>query len=261
MRRGLWSLVSSLACLVLFTSSPAESQGQGVTIYEGARLIIGDGTAPIENSAFVVQNNQFTQVGTPRRSAGARRCRARRSHRQDRDADAGRSARPLRLSESAQRHDVEGQLHPRQSDRPSAAPRLFRRRRRRRRRRSGRPLRHERRTHRLGRRAAETARRSRAEHAAVQDRRSRHGVSGRGRARPSLANGRVLLGLDARTKPAPPFATTRASGPSSSRSGSTTAKVRRRRSRRRSTARSWTKRTATTFRSRSTTSSSPTPRR
>jgi len=63
MRRALWSLVSSLVCLVLFTSSPAESQGQGVTLYEGARLIIGDGTAPIENSAFVVQNNQFTQVG------------------------------------------------------------------------------------------------------------------------------------------------------------------------------------------------------
>ena len=34
-----------------------------VTVFEGARLITGDGGAPIENAAFVVANNQFTQVG------------------------------------------------------------------------------------------------------------------------------------------------------------------------------------------------------
>ena len=48
----------------------------GVTVYEGARLITGDGSAPIENSAFIVQNDLFTRVG--RRGemqvpAGARR--------------------------------------------------------------------------------------------------------------------------------------------------------------------------------------------
>ena len=61
MRRGL---LSSLACLALglVASSPAESQAPGTTIYEGARLITGDGST-IENSAFVVQGNQFTQVG------------------------------------------------------------------------------------------------------------------------------------------------------------------------------------------------------
>ena len=32
-------------------------------VYKGARLITGDGRAPIENSAFVVQNDRFTQVG------------------------------------------------------------------------------------------------------------------------------------------------------------------------------------------------------
>ena len=32
-------------------------------VYEGARLITGDGRAPIENSAFVVVNGRFTQVG------------------------------------------------------------------------------------------------------------------------------------------------------------------------------------------------------
>ncbi len=38
--------------------------GQGrATVYEGARLITGDGSAPIENSAFVIENSLFTQVG------------------------------------------------------------------------------------------------------------------------------------------------------------------------------------------------------
>ena len=38
-------------------------QATGVTVFEGARLIVGDGSAPIENAAFVVQNNRFAQVG------------------------------------------------------------------------------------------------------------------------------------------------------------------------------------------------------
>jgi imidazolonepropionase-like amidohydrolase len=33
------------------------------TVFEGARLITGDGSAPVENSAFVVTGNMFTQVG------------------------------------------------------------------------------------------------------------------------------------------------------------------------------------------------------
>ena len=33
------------------------------TVYEGARLISGDGSAPIEDSAFVVQNGRITAVG------------------------------------------------------------------------------------------------------------------------------------------------------------------------------------------------------
>src|SRR5713226_6103247 len=55
------------ACLFLATcSSRVESQSPGtagVTVFEGARLITGDGSAPVENSAFIVENNQFTQVG------------------------------------------------------------------------------------------------------------------------------------------------------------------------------------------------------
>lgn len=57
---GVASLFLAVAC-----SSRVESQATatGVTVFEGARVITGDGSAPIENAAFIVENNQFTQVG------------------------------------------------------------------------------------------------------------------------------------------------------------------------------------------------------
>jgi imidazolonepropionase-like amidohydrolase len=38
-------------------------QPSAVTVFEGARLIIGDGSAPIADSAFIVENGRFTAVG------------------------------------------------------------------------------------------------------------------------------------------------------------------------------------------------------
>jgi len=35
-----------------------------VILFEGARLIVGDGRGPIENSAFLVENDRFSRVGT-----------------------------------------------------------------------------------------------------------------------------------------------------------------------------------------------------
>src|SRR6202030_276346 len=35
----------------------------GTVLYEGARLVIGDASAPIESGAFVVQNGRITAVG------------------------------------------------------------------------------------------------------------------------------------------------------------------------------------------------------
>ena len=58
-----------LAASLVFTSACSgqverqSPQSTGVTLFEGARLITGDGSAPIENSAFIVDNNQFTAVG------------------------------------------------------------------------------------------------------------------------------------------------------------------------------------------------------
>jgi imidazolonepropionase-like amidohydrolase len=46
-----------------FTPIAGQAPATGVTVFEGARLIVGDGRAPIEGSAFVVANNQLADVG------------------------------------------------------------------------------------------------------------------------------------------------------------------------------------------------------
>lgn len=59
-----------IAGWLLFTaacSTPVPSQlpaaSGTVTLFEGARLITGTGEAPIENSAFIVENGRFSRVG------------------------------------------------------------------------------------------------------------------------------------------------------------------------------------------------------
>ena len=49
----------ALICFAWIAATPASAQ----TVFEGARLITGEGTAPIENSAFVIQGNRITAVG------------------------------------------------------------------------------------------------------------------------------------------------------------------------------------------------------
>ena len=58
MRVVLYFLPLAAILLAGFAQTPGPT-----TIYEGARLITGDGGAPIENSAFVVENGLFTRVG------------------------------------------------------------------------------------------------------------------------------------------------------------------------------------------------------
>lgn len=76
--RGIKALAASaLVAMAGAATVWAQTQtGSGAVVYEGARLIIGDASAPIENGAFVVENGRFTAVG-PRGSvavpAGARR--------------------------------------------------------------------------------------------------------------------------------------------------------------------------------------------
>ncbi len=62
-RASLCLLVASFALMVA-AIAPAASQIAGVvTVFEGARLIVGDGSAPIENSAFIVDNGAIAAVG------------------------------------------------------------------------------------------------------------------------------------------------------------------------------------------------------
>jgi hypothetical protein len=54
--------VSAAAC----TSAASQQPGQDArtaTLFEGARVIVGDGTTTIENAAFVVQGNRITSIG------------------------------------------------------------------------------------------------------------------------------------------------------------------------------------------------------
>ena len=50
--------IGSVAPVVVEAQQPA-----AVTIFEGARLITGDGSAVIDNSAFIVENGRFNAVG------------------------------------------------------------------------------------------------------------------------------------------------------------------------------------------------------
>ena len=57
----------SIALLLPTACSPPETvetpPAADVTVFEGARLILGDGSAPIEDAAFIVQDGRFTEVG------------------------------------------------------------------------------------------------------------------------------------------------------------------------------------------------------
>src|SRR5438105_3466495 len=54
-------VLATLAALAM-AASPAAAQQQA-TLYEGARLITGDGSPAVDNSAFLVQNGAFTRIG------------------------------------------------------------------------------------------------------------------------------------------------------------------------------------------------------
>src|SRR5262245_40383615 len=66
-KKTLYYVFASV-CFVLLVAWSARIASQtrgnpGVTVFEGARLITGDGSPAIENSAFIVTNNVFTGVG------------------------------------------------------------------------------------------------------------------------------------------------------------------------------------------------------
>lgn len=60
-RLSAWLALAGAFIVVATLVQPTHAQ-TSATVYEGARLITGDG-AVIENSAFVIENGRFTQVG------------------------------------------------------------------------------------------------------------------------------------------------------------------------------------------------------
>ena len=62
------TLVRVISCCVIVAFTTALDAGtqrgtNAATWFEGARLIAGDGSAPVENSAFLVEGDAFTWVG------------------------------------------------------------------------------------------------------------------------------------------------------------------------------------------------------
>jgi imidazolonepropionase-like amidohydrolase len=59
----LISVLCSLFLVFAFAAQQTISQNTGAVLFEGARLITGDDSAPIENSAFLIENNRISRVG------------------------------------------------------------------------------------------------------------------------------------------------------------------------------------------------------
>ena len=125
MRNSTISIACLFAVIWLSQAGAQQATAARVTLFEGARLITGDGSAPIENSAFLVENARFTRVG--RRGemqppAGAARVDL---DRQDRDSGARRRPLAHRLHEEPDERGDE--LHPREHPRSHVPVRVLRR--------------------------------------------------------------------------------------------------------------------------------------
>jgi imidazolonepropionase-like amidohydrolase len=59
----LFSIALFLATGYLTPVVVEAQQPTAVTVFEGARLIVGDGSAPVADAAFIVENGRFTAVG------------------------------------------------------------------------------------------------------------------------------------------------------------------------------------------------------
>lgn len=63
--RPRWTMGCVLVLLAVSSQPTAQvaAPAAAVTVFEGARLIVGDGTAPVEDAVIVVQQGRFSQVG------------------------------------------------------------------------------------------------------------------------------------------------------------------------------------------------------
>jgi imidazolonepropionase-like amidohydrolase len=59
----VWLIILSFISFACSSQTRGQAGASRTIVFEGARLITGDGSAPIENSAFVVEGALFTRVG------------------------------------------------------------------------------------------------------------------------------------------------------------------------------------------------------
>ena len=203
-------------------------------LFEGARLIAGDGRPAVENSAFLVEGSRITQVGTRGAIAAASWRHGRRSSGQDGHACSRRRPQPSRLHRRADGRHVLDSLHAREPARSSSSLRLLRNRR------------HAEHGPRPRRTAVRTAGQASRRRRALSHGRPRHRHAERrdrtrctGGTRPTASRPRPRRGRRSASSPR------RKS--TSSRSGSTTGTRPSRRSRRRSIDRSSRRRTRAAF--------------
>ena len=60
---AMFAVLSLGAVLMAGCTGPEAGSGAAVTVFEGARLIVGDGSAPIEDAVFVVEGDRITHAG------------------------------------------------------------------------------------------------------------------------------------------------------------------------------------------------------
>src|SRR2546422_9511317 len=63
MKRQLWILTGLIAGSLAILAAQRPASLNTVTLFEGARLIAGDGKAPVENSALLIQNDRIVKIG------------------------------------------------------------------------------------------------------------------------------------------------------------------------------------------------------
>ena len=60
---GACAVLCAAVAVGCISEGSRQAAGAGVTLFEGARVIVGDSSAAIENAAFLVENHRFTKVG------------------------------------------------------------------------------------------------------------------------------------------------------------------------------------------------------
>src|SRR5262245_35058070 len=62
-RLGTTACLLMVGCALTLSAGTTRPPAAAIAVFEGARLITGDGRPEIENSAFLVENGRFTRVG------------------------------------------------------------------------------------------------------------------------------------------------------------------------------------------------------